>query len=424
MSEVVFIIRSPIKLVIGLAVITAWLCLIAPLDFVVSGDALTIALALLLPTIFMLGLLLGFRRFETVSVPIQLNIRRLRRVFSLICVLGVIGLGLRMYERIVLRLGGTVSANFIENRLLVESGGSNLISLVSGLLVSSFLFLPLFYFLHCKLGCASWQHKVLLVVSFLYPLSDIMLQGSRSTLVVYLAVLTVSWLTLNRFRFSLRSIAILTMMAGGILFLFSWVFYLRTSQMGLEPVASMHLSGYAHFTPAKVSVIQYLEQSGASVIAFFVYASVHVLQYMLHGIFEFLYVLSQVTDAKSYGAQTFYIPMKMLESLTGIPDLESIIGEVVLRTGVFTTLFGPFVYDYGIFGAFVFCFLFAFLIGAVARGLRHGQTHLLPLYIVFSGLIPFSYIFNVYVSASGQYALITSVFFLLILLSRKFRLDL
>ena len=147
MSEVVFIIRSPIKLVIGLAVITAWLWLIAPLDFVVSGDALTIAFALLLPTIFMLGLLLGFRRFETVSVPIQLNTIRLRRVFSLICLLGVIGLGLRVYERIGLRLGGTVSADFMENRLLLESGGSGLISLVSGLLVSSFLFLPLFYFL-------------------------------------------------------------------------------------------------------------------------------------------------------------------------------------------------------------------------------------------------------------------------------------
>jgi hypothetical protein len=237
-----------------------------------------------------------------------------------------------------------------------------------------------------------------------------------------MAVYIVSWLTLNRLRITLSSIVVLAMIVSGIILLLSWVFYLRTSQMGLDPIASMYLSGYAYFAPVKISVTHYLEQSGWNGVAILVYASIHILQYMLHGVFEFLYVLSQVTDAKTYGVLTFYIPMKMLESLTGSLFLESLIDEGVLRVGVFTTFFGPFIYDYGIFGAVVFCFLFAFLIGAVAREVRRGNTNLLLFYILFNSFLPFLFVLNIMVSASGQYALINSFIVSVILLSRKFRL--
>ena len=133
-------------------------------------------------------------------------------------------------------------------------------------------------------------------------------------------------------------------------------------------------------------------------------------------------MLSQVTDAKIYGVQSFYIPMKMLESLMGSLFLESLIDEGVLRVGVFTTFFGDFIYDYGIFGAVVFCFLFAFLIGAVAREVRRGNTNLLLFYILFNSFLPFLFVLNIMGSASGQYALINSFILSVILLSRKFRL--
>ncbi len=422
MSEVVLIIRSPIQLLLVPAFVVVFLWLIAPIDFVMSGDVLTVVLALLMPAMLSLGCLVGFRRFSSVSTPIQLKPVRVRRALYLVSFLGFLGLVLRLFERIVLRSAEGLTLDFMANRTMLESGGNALISFVSGVLVTSLLLLPFFYLLLRKVGKTNWLQKALVYASLLYPVSDVVLQGSRSTLVVYFGVVFISWVVLNRLRFRFRFIVFISLLIVGLAWLLGTVFYVRTAQMGLDPIASMHLSGYAKFAPASESVIKYLAQNELSVIDMLVYAYVHILQYLLHGVYEFFYILSEFSGATTYGLQSFYIPMKLIFSITGSQDLESLLGEAVLREGVFITMFGPLVYDYGIFGGGLSCLLLGFAFGVLGRKLKHGSVSLLPLYLVIMSFLPFAFVLSLFVSGSGQYALLNSAFVSSLLMTRWFRL--
>lgn len=422
MNEVVFHVRSPLWIFLVPGLVCALLWLVAPVDFIFSGSAQTIVLALLMPLLLLLGMLLGFRRIRSVCVPVQLNRTRVRRAVYLVALLGFAGLALRLFERIFLRAGGAVTSDFMANREMLESGGSGLVSLIAGILVTFLLLLPFFCLLLRKLGVRRWRYTVLLLASLFYPVSDILLQGSRSTLVVYVGVALISWLTLNKLRIRLRFVAMMVVAVVGLAWLAAQVFVLRTTQMGMDPVASMYLSGYAHFAPASVSVIEYLERNELAGGLMLVYAYVHFCQYLLHGIYELFYILSEVSIPSTYGLQSFYIPIKVLFSLYGGPDMESVLVVGVLRPGVYTTLFGPLVYDFGPWGALLACLVLGFGVGALVRRVRHGSLELFPLYIMVLGFLPFAFVVNLFVSGTGQYALLGSVFLAAFLSTRWFRL--
>lgn len=422
MNEVVFYVRSPLWVFIVPGLLCALLWLIAPVDFVFSGGGQAVVLALIMPLLLMLGMLLGFRRFRSVCVKMQLNRARVQRAVYLISLLGFSGLALRLFERILLRAGGTITSDFMANREMLESGGSGLVSLIAGILVTFLLLLPFFCLLIRKLGVRRWQYTVLLLASLFYPVSDILLQGSRSTLVVYIGVVLVSWLTLNSLRIRLHFVVMMISAVIGLAWLAGQLFVLRATQMGLDPVASMYLSGYAHFAPASASVIEYLELKELNGGLMFVYAYVHFCQYLLHGIYEFFYILSEVSVPSTYGLQSLYIPVKMLLSLFGGPDMEAILVAGVLRPGVYTTLFGPLVYDFGPWGALLACLVLGFGVGTLVRQVRHGGLGLFPLYIIVLGLLPFSFVVNLFVSGTGQYALLGSVFLATVFSTRWFRM--
>jgi hypothetical protein len=311
MSEAIFYIRSPLWVFLVPGVGGALLWLVAPVDFVFSGETQTVVFALLMPLLLLLGMLLGFRRFGSVRVTMQLNPARVRRAVYLVSLLGFLGLALRLFERIFLRAGGSITSDFMANREMFESGGSGLISLVAGVLVTFLLLLPFFCFLLRKLEGARWRYTALILASLLYPVSDILLQGTRSTLIIYFGVVFISWLTLNRLRIRLRFFVVILFSIVGLVWLAGKVFVLRTSQMGMDPVASMYLSGYAYFAPASASVIEYLERNELSGSLMLVYAYVHFCQYLLHGVYEFFYILSEVSGVATYGLQSFYIPIKV-----------------------------------------------------------------------------------------------------------------
>lgn len=348
MREIVFYVRNPLWVFLAPGALCALLWAAAPVDFVFSGGAQTVVLAFLMLLFFSLGVPLGFRRFRSALAPIQMNPAKVRRAAYLIFFLGFFGLALRLFERIYLRAGGSISLDFMANRAAFESGGNGLLALVAGVLVTFLLLLPFFCFLLQKLQYKYRWHKALfLASSLMYPVSDILLQGSRSTLVIYVGVALVSWLTLNRPRIRLSFILPLFIAILGLIWLAGKVFVLRTTQMGMDPVASMYLSGYAYFAPASPWILQHLEQNELTGGLMLVYAYVHFCQYLLHGIYELFYILSEVSGPTTYGLHSAYIPIKILFSLFNGPDIELLLAEGALRPGVYTTIFGPLVYDFG-----------------------------------------------------------------------------
>lgn len=414
-------IRNPAWVFILPSIFCLALWMLAPIDFIYSGDASAILLAVLLPTFFTLGILIGFRRYHSSEVHINLNITKVRRFTILLSILGASGLTIRLIERIFIRARGSIGADFIVNRELMEAGGNGALALLGGVLSTLLLLLPFYVILLRRLGEKSWRCALIITLTAAYPISDILLQGSRITLIMYIGTFSAAMMTFHKARLRLRHLISLLLIITGLAWISGQVFALRTEQMGLDPVVSMYTSAYAHFAPASNDVTRYLSSAGIDGLGGLVYAYVHLCQYFLHGFYEFIYVATNVEEPTTHGLQSLYIPAKITSSLMGGENIESLLISGTLRPGVYTTLFGPWVYDFGSYGSLLASLLLGFCTGSLARLLRKGNTSIIPLYIVIIGFLPFSFVVNLFTSGAGQYALLGACLLYIPLSSRSFR---
>lgn len=422
MSDATFFARSPVWALIGPGLAYAAIWIFAPINFVYSGGLQSMLIAASMPTLLLMGMIIGYRRINGKIRTVRINKTRLQRTIHLIAYCGIFGLALRLFERIFLRGGGVVATDFMANRESLSSGGSGFISLIGGTLAALLMFLPFFCFLWKKIEPArSKMATVFLWTSLALPISDVVLQGSRSTLIVYLGIFLSSWLSLNQFKLKPR-IAIFSFLSTiALVWLGGAVFILRTTQMGIDPVSSMYTSGYAYFAPPSAATLELLEHNEITGFISLLYSLVHLFQYLTHGLHEFFFITSQVSSPTTYGLQSLYIPAKIFLTLTGDPDIESVIVSGQLRSGVYTTLFGPLIYDFGPWGAALVCFCMGIGIGLIARRIGRGRLILLPLHLVIIGFLPFSLVVNLFVSGNGQFVLISSICLVLILSIRRFR---
>lgn len=418
MMNVVFYVRDPLAVYFYSAVLWVLIWIIAPIDFILVGGLSSVLYLIGIQFIFAIGLFLGHRRLGTSKCSIDLEVSRVINLYRLVMIIGVFGLTVRTVERFYMRGGGALTLNFIGNRELLVEGGSGPLALVGGVLAGFLIFVPFFYFMLKSAGQNTRSHKLLFFISFLFPLSDVLLQGSRSTLILFAGVLVASWLAFNSFKPRMTSIIAAIFLGLGLLLSVGWIFAIRTSQMGQDPVASMYLSGYANFAPAAQWVISYLETNGVQGLGMVFYTFVHVSQYFLHGVYEFFYIISEVSLPTTYGLNSFYIPIKIFNTLVGAVDVERVLEEGHLRPGVFTTLFGPLVYDFGAVGALFASFFIGFGVGWIGRKVRLATNlKYFPLYLLIIGILPFALMVNLFVGGGGQYALISGL--LLMLISRS-----
>lgn len=422
-DNVKFYIRSPILAFTLPAFPFGMLWLIAPIDFASPGGIKASIIVFSLLVFFALGLCAGFRRFRSSIVRYDVDRRRLRRVVWILSVLGFSGLIVRLLERVFYRAGGEITADFMANRALMEAGGGNgALALLSGILSTSLLALPFYLLLLRRLGDKSVKYTGLLFLSALYPVSDLVLQGSRSTLIVFFGAILATVTTLYNVRPRFSHTALLIFSAILLTWAAGQVFALRTLQMGLDPVVSMYTSGYAHFAPASDPAVAYLSETGFNGLGGLVFAFVHLCQYILHGFYELLYIAENVDEPTTFGLTSFYIPIKIITTISGGAPIEEILSERVLRTGVYTTIFGPMLYDFGSFSSVIASCLLGFGAGTIARLAGRGFLATIPLYILILGLLPFSFIANLFVSGTGQYALMAASFYAILLSFKPFRI--
>jgi len=418
-----FHVCNPLKLFFVSGIILGFLWLFAPIDFIYFGGAETLLYSLSLIALFALGLFVGSRRWSSTHISLYLSLSRVRRFVHLVALFGFAGLMLRIVERIYIRAGGAISSDFMANRELIADGGSAGLALVGGVFATWLMCLPFTVMLLRKGGDRRWRYFLLATLSVSYPLFDMLLQGSRSTLVMYGGILFVSFISLHRLRISISTAVLMPILMIVLVWSMGQVFTLRTSQMGLDPLLSMTHSGYAYFAPASEAVIGYLSASGLDGIGGLLYAYTHVCQYVLHGIYEFFFVVSSVEERSTAGLQTFYIPAKIISSLSGHGEIERVIAEGMLRPGVYTTLWGPMVYDFGFVGAVFASVFFGFGSGFVVRKVGRGNVEFLPLYLILFGFLLFAFVVNLFTSGTGQFALYGAILLLCLMRMRWFRLD-
>jgi len=408
-GSAVLYIRSPVSLVVSATLFCGFLWLVSPIDFVFESQMVAVVLGATILLLFIFGLFLGFGRYKTPVTRFTFDIIKVRRIVAVLFCLGFGGLLLRSFEKIYLRGGGQLTFDFIENRELINSSeGSGLIALIGGVFSALLFFLPFYLILLRRLGDRRWRYSLIFLMSMLYPILDILVQGSRSTLVIYLATCVLAFTVFQRVHF--KYVLAGVFFFGALVWGAAWIFVIRTGQMGIDPVASMYLSGYSHFAPASQNIIDYLSSGGIEGVDSAIYAFVHFCQYLLHGMYEFFYIANNVEHPTTFGFQSFYIPVKIFISLFGAKDLELIISNGLLRSGVYNSLFGPWFYDFGAYGALFVSLIFGFGSGLFGRLIYRGKFSFLPLYLIIVGLLPFLLIVNLFVSGTGQYALLAALF--------------
>ena len=143
---------NPIKPLTYGAMIFFALWGISPITFIYEGGIKSTTILTLCITSLFLGVVLGARTLKSTNINLHISPLRLNKLTNYTLTLGLIGMALRAFERIVLRAGGNISSNFAENRELISTGGSGPLALVSATFASLLIFLPFLAFLLKKCG--------------------------------------------------------------------------------------------------------------------------------------------------------------------------------------------------------------------------------------------------------------------------------
>lgn len=376
----------------------------------------------LIASIFSLyvGLLFGYKKFSFKAKKIQININTkvLKKVFEIILIIAVIGVLLRIIDKYYLR-GATLALDIVENREALSSQGTGLISIVSAVLYP-FSFIILFYYLFLRRVKAIFSVWLLIILPVaLFPIIDGLFFGSRSSALVFIALII---FYLGIFNFFKLKVNIKTLILSIVFFiaifsLSGYIFSFRTESLGMDSIASTQISGYSHFVQLDIKWTNFLYSVDGNLIYYFYIGVINFVQYVVHGVFELLYLVDNFDIEKlTYGGQNFFIILKFFAKVFHF-DLDFVVNAQI-RSGIYTTFFGPIYYDFVYFGV-LFSFIFGFFTGRLALNIfKKNKVTLIPLYLYMLVILFFALVVSLLVSAQGMYVIVA--FYLSHLIAKRY----
>ncbi|WP_026871741.1 oligosaccharide repeat unit polymerase [Inquilinus limosus] len=349
----------------------------------------------------LIGLLLGLvvfepRRADRAMPPPEDLRRTLRQIYEIAFMLGTIGIALRIADWVFLR-GLSIDTEFMENREKIETAGSNAFAMASTVLVP-FSLIP--YMMHAvakrngtQVGRA-WQA---IGLAALWPLLTIVI-GSRSSMFMSLGMLIISRLIIFP-RTSRKIVAFCALLVVGLIYAGGLIFIERLTQIGLDVESVIRLSAFTHLAPVTqtyFSITSKLSDWGRDTV----FIATTFVQYYVHGVPEFAYLVEHYAKGDEAGAYTFSIFPRLAAALWGVPYDGNASMFLMPRVGIYTTIFGPFYIDFGPFTP-LFCFAFGALVSWTRRQVLRGNIAALPLYICFLMQIAAAVVMNAIQSAYG-----------------------
>lgn len=420
---------SPLKLFAAISAFTIFLLFIGPFNYHAFKLQTYIYFLVLIGLTYMPLLVFGFK---SKIIEIVVSKKRLLGLLFILTTIGILGLLINFYEKFFIRSDSLVLFSFIDNRVSSVTGGNAIISFVGQLFGSLLIFLPMFLML-LKNKLKKRYLYIYWLIFFMFCIFDLVVFGSRNRFILSLIFLAISYFSINSATtFTLYSIK--RIFPGALIFLIllvtisGFIYYLRSViGMGNDFVFLLEHSKYAHFVQPSDNLIRYFENSTSDVLDIIIASIVNLIGYYLHGIFEMLYIIESFQEPRTFGFHTFYLPLKLYASIAGGTDPISFTTENIERTGVFTTIYGPFYYDYGYFGTLFFCLFFSVIIALLYRLASKGiySFHVLYNFILSCLVLLFS--LNIITSGNGQYVIISWFLFfaiyLFILPIRKLKLN-
>lgn len=353
------------------------------------------------------------RRKRGAPAP-ELRLQFGRSAFWLFGSLGVLGMALRLYDRYVSRQAwGTGSV--LEVRQVMADVGAGPLAALAGALYP-FCYVPLIiWWVNQRAGGGSLTPKMKWVAAaiFVMPALEALSLLSRSQMLVafgimYFAVACVLYEGRPLHR-KMRA----SMVAGVLTLLLVSIgsFLSRLNEMELVLQDSILNSAYGYVLSPNSWARDLMMDEGLAGVA--VSRSLPILQYYLHGLFEFGLLWDRSGDQIfTYGTQIFAPYIKLL-SVAGIIESFAPPLEAYYRVGVFTTFFGPLWIEFGWLGI-VFMFVFGMFCKYVARKALRGRVAFLPMHAYLCVVLLFLPVVNFLISAQGMYILNAFIIFALV----------
>ena len=330
----------------------------------------------------------------------------------LICAfLGILGLGFKLYDTFVLR-GITLDQDVITNRIASARAEA------SGISILAAMFLP---FANAALLIAWYSKRMGYVrrigfwpiAASLAPIALPFLLGSRSGLIYFMAIFVAAYLNLApNVRARHFALAFIAMLA--VLSLFALVFVNRVEASGQSLLYAARLSVYTQVVPLQTWALNYIDNAGEFAPLLAGYAS--IMQYILSGMFEFLYLVELKDDNFALGTNTFFFLPKFWNLITGSADTTA--GQAAIiglnpRVGVFQTFFGGLYIDFGLFVP-IFSLLLGYCIAMLRAFVRAGNVFAFPLYALFLSQLLLASMLD---SLTGSAAILSNLMYLFIFIA-------
>ncbi|UTW46019.1 hypothetical protein KFE80_03750 [bacterium SCSIO 12696] len=359
--------------------------------------------------LLIVGLAIGarfvFKRVQLLAVSRRKTLKIWR------CSLVVAGVGalLRIYDRAIVR-GASLSGDFFAARESLAEAGVGLASIASAVTVP-FCYVVIFMsFIVWRTGMRNFSRLLWLIPIALFPALDAVWIGSRSSVLVLASFILVCLLVFEVFRTHKWVLPAFVMFMVAAIWGSGLLFISRTEQMGLDPIVSAYMSGYAEFATISDGAVAILERGDLSGMDSLLFGVINFSQYYTHGFFEFLYLYENHKSWHSMGAYSFNVYLKFVSYMIPLGDYSSVVEDAQVRQGVFNTILGPVFIDFGVLGYFFVLFLGG-LIGLVSRKAMKGSVSVYPMLIYFLICLFFAPVVSLLVFAQGLYTITSFIFF-------------
>jgi hypothetical protein len=347
------------------ALLAAWTCwfvcfLVMPISTVFYGTFDTMILFVCANVALWLGLSFASSRDRGVSAgtePRSYDKGDLRAVLLCLVAAGVIAIAAKLVDLVAYRdiLSAT---SFSDGRLKMEVNGSNPFSGIH------FLLSP-------AIAVGGILALVLLCKGLL-----------RSLLIVAFSLVVISWLLIVP-KISRRHIVFI---GASVLVVFLLTMYLFVSRVvenvGVQVDRIAMLSDYTKLVPLDVDTIMNMRDL-PDLGRFFLYYVTSVGQYVLHGVFEFFYLVQAKSPDQEllWGKYQFTLIGQAQRVIFGPQSVTDL--EIYKPTSIlFSTFWGPAYIDFG-YLMVAYGFAFGYAAGRVGRLVERGDVFALPLYALF-----------------------------------------
>lgn len=392
---------SPIRLVLFSLGLFLVVWLLAPLISLVDIplEAVIFIIIYLVFFIFGCSLKLGLSQNEKRKVKNQRSIN-----LSFIRSIALFGFIVKAYDIFFVR-GVFEALNSDDARQLAAESEVGILGMIGSILVQ-FAYIPLIINIGLRSQKLAKPHLVLDTIIFLLPLILSLVMLSRVGVITAIVSILLTWSICNSaghivskrvFYWGFLGLLVSLTISGV-------VFSARLDLMDYSLLDSIMLSGYTDFLQPLRSVTTYVENS-PKFVGQLIATYISTLQYYLHGIGEFFYLLDNRAELEHGYGQVIFAPiLKAMSILFGFETNFSF-DKLVVRSGVFISHFGMVWIEFG-WWAIVFGFFLGYFIQSVTLDWKKGNLAALPLLVYLCIVILFMPMADFLTMGNGNYRIL------------------